>query len=331
MSNLVRRQWLQSVGATTLSAWALGTSGAGWSRGDAAEPAKDSLPMQLFKSLTAEQRKKVCLPADHPLRKYVDNWWYIHPDYRIPTTFDADQQRLIKKIFDSLHSAEHQAAVEEQVLLDQYGESKNAPAAGFFGTPEDADFEFIFTGHHVTRRCSAHSDQGRGFGGNPIFYGHYPHPLTNMRENFNEAKDHPGNPYWYQGRLFNRFVAGLDGKQQQLGLVAAEPRSENPELVIKKTPEQKGLNCGDLAGDQKKLLLETMRGMLAMFRQDDVDATMRAIEKRQIVDRLHVSWYAGKYDIGADKFWDTWQIEGPDLVWYFRGYPHIHCYFHLQT
>ncbi len=41
--------------------------------------------------------------------------------------------------------------------------------------------------------------------------------MTNMRENFNEAKDHPGNPYWYQGRLFNKFVDGLDGKQQARG------------------------------------------------------------------------------------------------------------------
>ncbi len=93
-----------------------------------------------------------------------------------------------------MHSAEHQAAVNEQVLLDQYGEVDNAPAAGFFGTPDDKDFEFIFTGHHVTRRCNAHSDKGLGFGGNPIFYGHYPHPETDMRSNFNEAKEHPAIP-----------------------------------------------------------------------------------------------------------------------------------------
>ena len=68
---------------------------------------------------------------------------------------------------------------------------------------------------------------------------------------------------------------------------------------------------------------------MAMFRKDDANATIAAIEKRGIVDRLHVSWYSGKYDIGSDKVWDTWQIEGPDMVWYFRGQPHIHCYFHL--
>lgn len=326
-----RRQWLQTASAATLGVVAGRTSGAALPRVLGADSTTDSLPMQLYKSLTPEQRQKVCLPGDHPRRKYVSNWWYIHPDHRIPSTFAADQQELIKKIFDSLHSAEHQAAIQEQVLIDQYGVERNAPAAGFFGSPEDDDFEFIFTGHHVTRRCNARSDKGRGFGGNPIFYGHYPHPATNMRENFNEAKDHPGNPYWYQGKLLNKFIAGLDGKQQERGLVAQEPRSENPEAVIKKPAEPRGLNCADLTADQKKLLVDTMRNMLAMFRQDDVNATIDAVEKRQIVDRLHISWYAGKFDVGSDKVWDTWQIEGPDLVWYFRGYPHIHCYFRLEA
>lgn len=329
MSDWNRRQWIRAVGATSLGVWA--GQGLNLPSLAQADTKGDSLAMQLYKSLTPEQRQKVCLPADHPRRKYVSNWWYIHPDHRIPSTYDADQQALIKKIFDSLHSDDHQAAIQEQVLLDQYGEPKNAPAAGFFGTPESDDFEFIFTGHHVTRRCNAHTDKGRGFGGNPIFYGHYPHPLTNMRENFNEAKDHPGNPYWYQGRLFNKFVQGLDGKQQQQGLVAAEPRSESPASVIQKPSEPIGLRCADLSPDQKKLLLETFRGMLAMFRQDDVNATVDSIEQRKIIDQLNISWYGGKYDIGSDKVWDTWQVEGPNLVWYFRGYPHIHCYFHLSS
>ena len=29
--------------------------------------------------------------------------------------------------------------------------------------------------------------------------------------------------------------------------------------------------------------------------------------------------------------WYTWQIEGPEMVWYFRGVPHIHAYFHLTA
>lgn len=291
----------------------------------------DSLAMQLYKSLNDSQRKAICLPSDHPSRKFVSNWWYIHPDHRIPSTFNKEQQELVRSIFDAMHSDEYRDAVNQQVLLDQYGETENAPAAGFFGTPEDDDFEFLFTGHHVTRRCNAHTDQGKGFGGNPIFYGHYPHPETDMRSNFNEPKDHPGNPYWYQGKLFNRWVQALDGKQQQRGLVAAEPRSENPDAVVKIDNAPRGLPTSELSADQKKLLADTMREMLAMFRKGDVDATMNTLDERKVLDQLTISWYPGKFDIGSDRVWDTWQMEGPDLVWYFRGFPHIHCYFHLKV
>ncbi len=330
MHSLSRRKWVKTVGVGA-AALAVAQCGKYTPKIRADEVATDSLPMQLFKSLTDEQRQKICLPVDHPSRQYVSNWWYIHREYRIPSTFNPEQQELIKKIFDSLHSDEHQDAVNRQVLIDQYGEAKNAPAAGFFGTPQDEDFEFIFTGHHVTRRCNAHTDKGLGFGGAPIFYGHYPHPVTSMSENFREAKDHPGNPYWYQGKNFNRFVQSLDGSQQATGLLSIEPRSEQPEAVIKKTTEGRGLSCASLSADQQKLFVETMRGMLAMFREDDVNATIETIVKNQLVDQLHVSWFAGKYDIGSDRVWDTWQIEGPNMVWYFRGEPHIHCYFHLKT
>lgn len=290
----------------------------------------DSLPMQLYKSLSDEQRARVCLPVDHPRRHYVSNWWYIHPEYRIPATFNGEQQELIQKIFDSLHSEEYLEDVKTQVRIDQYGQLKNAPAAGFFGTPDDDDFEFLYTGHHVTRRCNAHTDRGQGFGGAPIFYGHYPHSEENMRDNFNEASDHPGNPYWYQGRIFNQFVQGLTAEQQSQGLVAAEPRSEDPAEVIAKSDAGRGLACATLSPDQKQLFLDTMKRMLAMFREDDVAATMQTIESRGLVDQLRVSWFAGRYDIGADRVWDTWQIESPEMVWYFRGQPHIHCYFHLK-
>lgn len=326
--NLTRRNWIQSAAATA------GLLAIAPAQDLLAAPGKshiDSLPMQLYKSLSDSQKEKLVLPADHPKRQFISNWWYIHPDHRIPSSFTPDQQDLIRKIFDSLHSPEHQDAVNKQVLLDQYGDEKNAPSAGFFGTPADENFEFIFTGHHVTRRCNARSPKGQGFGGAPIFYGHYPHPLKEGNVNFNEAHDHPGNPYWYQGKVFNRFVQALSGRQQEMGLIAGDPRGEKPEAVIQIATQKRGLPTSELTKDQKKLLVESMRDMMAMFRPDDVNATINTIRKNHIVDDLTVSWFSGKYDIGSDKVWDTWQIEGPNMVWYFRGIPHIHCYFHCKA
>jgi hypothetical protein len=71
--------------------------------------------------------------------------------------------------------------------------------------------------------------------------------------------------------------------------------------------------------------------MLACFRADDVNATIQAIEEKHLLSTLFISCYGGDLDIGGDGVWDVWQIEGPNLVWYFRGAPHIHGYFHLSA
>ena len=38
------------------------------------------------------------------------------------------------------------------------------------------------------------------------------------------------------------------------------------------------------------------------------------------IDKLHMTFYTND-DIGDDGVWDLWQIEGPSMVWYFRGAP----------
>lgn len=291
----------------------------------AEKPQKDSLPMQFYKSLSDEQRGAICLPVDDPKRRFVSNWWYVNPEQRLHTFYTDDQRDLVQQIFDSLHHPEHREKMRWQVRKDLMGNIKNTPSVGFFGTPEDEDCEFIYTGHHVTRRCNAHTDKGLGFGGAPIFYG-------NFAKAFRESKDHEGNPFWYQGLLFNEFVQSLDGRQQAKILVGRQPRPEKPSMVIqKRKTDLPGLSCADLSKDQQAKLLDTMRRMLVFLRPEDVAATMKVIEDKNLVDRLWVSCYGGRYDIGRDKVWDTWQIEGPEMVWYFRGMPHIHAYFHVVS
>jgi hypothetical protein len=211
-----------------------------------------------------------------------------------------------------------------QVQKDLMGDLKNTPSVAFFGTPADKEFEFLYTGHHVTRRCNPHSEKGWGFGGAPIFYG-------NFAKAFRESKDHEGNPFWYQGLLFNEFLGSLDGRQRDRILCESEPRPEKPSGVIaKRQKDFPGLPVSELSTDQKRHLLDTMRRMLACFREGDVAATLQTIEARGILEQLFLSCYGGSYDVGDDRVWDVWQIEGPDLVWYFRGTPHIHAYFHLS-
>ena len=94
MKNLNRRDVLKSAGVSAVLAGLSPFSGSsGRTFAEAAAPT-DSLPLQLYKSLSDEQREKVCLPVDHDSRQFVSNWWYIHRDHRIPKTFDVDQQQF---------------------------------------------------------------------------------------------------------------------------------------------------------------------------------------------------------------------------------------------
>jgi hypothetical protein len=315
VSTLSRRDILRLLAASTLAP----------SLPSARAANTDSLPMQFYKSLTEPQRQRVCLPIDHPKRNFISNWWYICPEERLHTFFTPDQQDLVKQIFESLHAPDFREKMTWQVQKDLMGNIKNTPSVAFFGTPEDPDFEFIYTGHHVTRRCNAHSDQGQGFGNKPLFYG-------NFAKAFRESKDHEGNPFWYQGIAFNSFIATLDPAQRTQLLVDAEPRTEKPSgVIVTRSANLPGLPVATLSKDQQSALVKTMRSMLACFRADDVNATIKTIEEKNVLTSLFISCYGGDLDIGADGVWDVWQIEGPNLVWYFRGAPHIHGYFHLTA
>jgi hypothetical protein len=34
--------------------------------------------------------------------------------------------------------------------------------------------------------------------------------------------------------------------------------------------------------------------------------------------------------IGNDGVWDAWQLESPNMVWYFRGAPHVHTWVNIR-
>ena len=288
----------------------------------AAAPASETLVTQLFKSLKEEQKAKVCFPFDHELRSKVDNNWMI-VENSIASVFTPDQQDLIKQIFHGLHRGEYVEKVYAQVLHDSEGETfEKSCAVALFGEPGTGKFEFVLTGRHCTRRCDGDSVEGAAFGG-PIFYGH-------AAEGFNETADHPGNIYWYQAKRVNAVFAALDGKQQAAALLE-EGRAEKHTATVKVTGKKEGLPglaYGDMAKDQQGLVDQVLADLLAPFRQKDADEAMKLI-KESDMNALHLAFYK-QGDLGEDKLWDVWQIEGPNMVWYFRGAPHVHCWVNIQ-
>ena len=58
------------------------------------------------------------------------------------------------------------------------------------------------------------------------------------------------------------------------------------------------------------------------------EEALKLVEKNGI-DNLHMAFYKNQ-DIGNDSVWDVWQIEGPAMLWYFRGDPHVHTWVHIR-
>jgi Protein of unknown function (DUF3500) len=283
----------------------------------------ETVVAQLFKSLNEEQRKKVCFAFDDPLRAKVDNNWMI-VKHSVADTFTPDQQALVRDIFNSLHSDEYRKTVYDQVVHDSEGEGfEKGTAVAIFGEPGTGKFEFVLSGRHVTRRCDGDSVEGAAFGG-PIFYGH-------AAGSFNEKPDHPGNVYWYQGKRANEVFKALDGKQREQAMIE-KGRPEQHSDTVKLNGKKEGLAgipVGSLSGDQKDLVKKVLADLIAPFRKADADEVMKLITARGM-DELHLA-FAKNDDIGGDGVWDVWQIEGPNMLWYFRGAPHVHCWVHVKA
>ncbi|MCA9268362.1 MAG: hypothetical protein KDA41_07815, partial [Planctomycetales bacterium] len=79
---------------------------------------------------------------------------------------------------------------------------------------------------------------------------------------------------------------------------------------------------------QKELARKVMDDVLAPFREVDRQESLKLVEASGF-DNLHFSYYKNQ-DIGNDGVWDVWQIEGPNMLWYFRGAPHVHTWVHIR-
>jgi hypothetical protein len=288
----------------------------------AAMPRSETLVHQLYSSLKEPQQKLLCFGWDDPRRLKVDNNWHITPQ-KLRDVLDADQQDLVRQIFDGLHSDEYKKEVWRQFDQDNKGDGGFASSSiALFGRPGSGKFEFVLTGRHCTRRCDGDSEAGTAFGG-PIFYGH-------AAKGFYEKPDHAGNAYWFQAKRANEVFKALDGRQRKLALLG-DGRNETGSKTVRLTGKKTGLDgipMTELSADQKGLVRNVIGDLLAPFRKEDAQESLKYIESAGF-DHLHMAYYKNQ-DVGEDGVWDVWQIEGPSMIWYFRGDPHVHCWAHIK-
>lgn len=324
-SQLPRRAFLK----TTAAGIAASAAGGLWIPTSTAAPkpsdASETLAAQLYRSLSEEQRRSLCFAFTDPLRDKVDNNWLI-TGKPISQTLTPDQQDLVQQIFRTLHSPEFADRAMEQMVHDSEGKGFNAgTSVALFGAPGTDGFEFVLTGRHCTRRCDGDSVAGTAFGG-PIFYGHQ------AGEKDREPADHPGNVFWYQAKRANELYQALDGRQRQIALIQSAGRAEQATDTVRlhdAASERPGIPVSELSRDQRLLVRQVMADLLAPFRKPDADEAMKLVEA-QGIGNLKLAYFQ-QPNLGNDVVWDVWQIEGPKMVWYFRGSPHVHCWVHVRS
>jgi hypothetical protein len=286
-------------------------------------PESETLVEKLYQSFSESQRSKLCFPWDYTddrglLRTRVSNNWSITDaktmnvggDY-----FTADQRDMIEAIFYGLYNPEWHDRLRQQLKDDAGGYGK-AQTIALFGEPGKGKFEFVMTGRHLTVRCDGNTSDHVAFGG-PIFYGH-------AAKGFNEEKDHPGNVFWPQALKANSLFTMLDGKQRERAIVKDIPEESTVPFQGEKGVFP-GLPVADMSADQKAVAQSVLASLIEPYRQSDKDEVSQCLAKSGGLDRCSLAFYDAD-DIGNDKVWDYWRLEGPSFVWYFRGAPHVHVW-----
>ena len=280
----------------------------------------ETLVKTLYDSLSEAQRTALVFAFDDPLRSKISNNWHI-TEQRIGAFLNADQNAMVREIFLNLHSEEYRDKVMAQVVHDSGAAGFGDSSVAIFGEPGTGKFQFVLTGRHCTRRVDGDSVAGKAFGG-PIFYGH-------AAEGFREGPEHKGNAYWYQAQSANKIFQMLDGKQRETALIEKEPGDTAAVIQLKRQAgDLPGLATADMTADQKTAVRGVLNDLLMPFREADRVESMALIEKGGF-DDLHLSFYK-EGDIGNDGVWDNWRLEGPHMVWYFRGSPHVHTWVHVS-
>jgi hypothetical protein len=332
--DLDRRKFLQATGSAALASAALPATllSATARRYDDPKATPETLVKQLYDSMNEKQRAGVCFDWDHVktyksgmekeglLRTRVENNWQV-TDKKINSKFyTADQQEIIRAIFEGLYNPEWIPKIEKQLQDDAGGYGKQQSIA-IFGKPGGEKFEFVMTGRHLTLRCDGNSADHVAFGG-PIFYGH-------AASEFDEPAEHPGNVFWPQAVAANKVFEMLDGKQRKLALLNKRPR-EQAVAFQGAGGTFPGIPVTELSNDQKAEMQKVLKKLIEPYREADRAEAMQCLQNQGGLDKCSLAFYS-QADIGDDQTWDNWRLEGPSFVWYFRGSPHVHVWVNVAA
>ncbi len=309
-----RRLFVKTMAGTSALALLSSRSlSAGLFSGPSLTSASETAVSEFFKSLTADQKKTLCFPFEHELRHRISANWHVTEPTLGETFYTSPQREMIGRIVKGLCSEEGYERMQKQMDDDAGGLHEFSVA--MFGEPGAGAFEFMLTGRHLTLRADGNSVDKAAFGG-PIVYGHD-----------QVEKDASKNIYFYQTQQTDNIFKSLTEDQAAKALLVKAP-AETAVQIQGESGAFSGIKVGELTVDQKSQVEKTLGILLAPYRKEDVEEVMQILKESGGVDHLHMAFFQ-QDNIGEDKQWDIWRVEGPSFVWHFRGAPHVHAYINI--
>jgi len=278
----------------------------------------------LYESLSDTQKKEICFPWEHQdrsrglLRCYISNNWRITKQAVKSAFYTADQQALIRQVWEGIVNPDWIQRFDRQ-FKDDLGGYGVAHGIALFGRPGEGKFEFVMSGRHGTVRCDGNSAEHLAFGG-PIVYGH-------AASGYYEKSNHPDNVFWHQAVAANNLFKMLDGKQRKQALLPEAP--DEAQITLQgKDGKFPGTPIREMSPDQKEHMQQVLQKLIEPYRQSDRDEVVACLKAQGGLDACSLAFYQ-EDDLGNDGIWDNWRLEGPAFVWHYRGAPHVHVWVHV--
>jgi len=306
---IARRNFLQAAASIAVLPLA-----ARMVHGQSARTSKaETIVGEFHASLSEQQRADICRPFSDALRSKVNANWHVTKPLIGSDFFTAPQREMIEKIVRGLTSEEGYERLNRQMDDDDGG--LGAYSVAIFGTPVAGDFQWLLTGRHLTLRADGDSVPKTAFGGGMV-YGH------------GEESSADANIFYYQTKKVNEVFAALDKDQSKQALISAAAPKETDIRIQGEKGKFPGLAVSAMNKEQKGLVKDCLTTLLSPYRKEDGDEAMKLIEAAGGIDQLRFAFYQQE-DLGKDKVWDIWRIEGPSTVVHFRGAPHVHAYINI--
>jgi len=119
----------------------------------------------------------------------------------------------------------------------------------------------------------------------------------------------------------------LDGKQRKIAEVPIQV--EESAVGFRGTDGKlPGIPISELSADQVAEVQKVLQKLLEPYRQTDQDEVAACLKAQGGLEKCALAFYTAD-DLGNDRVWDCWRLEGPSFVWYFRGVPHVHVWVHI--